>query len=149
MVGAEVVLAEDIPRHVEQKLDIVQFNGVIGSLRRCAAEFLNAAVERGIDLLAPLLLLSPLDKAVDVLFGGGATQLVLDDTHLLVEEVFALLAVHLMAGLALYVLAHTEVLVFLLQLLEEHLSTQLVADHFEHLLFGLDRDVEMGGDEID
>ena len=116
MGGVEVVLADFLPGEVEQGFHIVELYCVVGCLGGGAAEFLNAAVEGVLSGFGPLHLEGAVDEVLDVLVGRRAAQFVLDDAHLLVEVVFALLAVHLLTGLVLNVFADAVILFFVLKI---------------------------------
>ena len=73
MLNAEVVLAVFLPWEVEQELDIVEFNGVVGSLRRGAAKFGKTVVKGLLHFGSPVFLGSAFTQAIDLLFGRGAT----------------------------------------------------------------------------
>ena len=100
-------------------------------------------------MFVPMFLGSAFDKTVEVLVGSGATQFVLDDSHLLVKEVFALLTVHFLTGFVLDVVADAEVFCFFFKVFEELFGSLFVALIFEKFLLFVDGYVELGGYEIE
>ena len=143
MGGVEVVLADFIPREVEQGFHIVEFYGVVGCLRGGAAEFLDAAVEGVLGCFGPLHFDGAVDEVLDVLVGRRAAQFVLNDAHLLVEVVFALLAVHLLAGFVLDVFADAVVLFFVFKILCDLVGTVFVTEDVEEFLLVFEVQVEV------
>ena len=92
----EVILTEDTPRQLEDGAQILHLDREVGALR---IEALSLAKLLLIDLsdgFAPELFLALLAKLFDLVIGAGASaELLLDGTHLLLEEVLTLLLIHL------------------------------------------------------
>ena len=69
MGSAEVVLAVDIPRHVEEELGIIEFDGIVRGLRGGAAELFDTVIKGVLGFLAPLFLLRTCHQALYILVG--------------------------------------------------------------------------------
>ena len=94
----EVILTEDTPRQLKDRAQILHLDREVGALR---IEALSLAKFLLIDLsygFAPELFLALLTKLFDLIISAGASaELLLDGTHLLLEEVLTLLLIHLTA----------------------------------------------------
>ena len=95
----EVVLAVFVPRQVEHQLQIVELHGVLGRHEVGALQFLELLLEDVGGLLVPFLLRRPLAQVIEVLLRGRSAEFFLDGLHLLVEDVLALLFLHLLVRL--------------------------------------------------
>lgn len=149
MVELEVIVAKDIPGEREEQVEVVDLDGIVGGLVGHALQFLDLFSEKVGYIGRPLFGGGTVQKFGDILVGRRAAEFVLYDVHLLIEEILALLPIHLHASLLLDLLGNVEVLDSLIEELGEEGGARHVARRLKQLLFLIGRDVEMSGDEID
>ena len=95
----EVVLAVFVPRQVEQQLQVVELHGVVRRHVVGALQFLELFLEEVGGLLVPFLFRGAFAQLVEVFLRGRSAEFLLDGLHLLVEDVLALLFLHLLVRL--------------------------------------------------
>ena len=94
----EVILTEDTPRQLEDRAQILHLDREVGALRIEALSLTKLLLIDLSDGFAPELFLTLLAKLFDLVISAGASaELLLDGTHLLLEEVLTLLLIHLTA----------------------------------------------------
>ena len=149
LLQVEVVLAVFVPRQVEQQLQVVELHGVLGRHEVGALQFLELLIEEVGGLLVPLFRGRAFAKLVKVLLGGRPAKFLLDGLHLLVEDVLALLLLHLLVRLGMdpvFDLHH-------LLLVREQGDDLVTAFHnilgLKNFLFLTHLNAEIGDDEVD
>ena len=94
----KVILTEDTPRQLKDRAQILHLDREVGALRIEALSFAKLLLIDLSDGFAPELFLALLAKLFNLVIGAGAgAELLLDGTHLLLEEVLTLLLIHLTA----------------------------------------------------
>ena len=119
-----VVLRVFVPRQFEQGIEVVLLGSILRSMGVHATQFLEFLLKDSLHLLAPILLLRLLKHGVGLLLVGVA-QFFLNSLHLTVQKVFALLAVNILFGLILDILAHLQHLDLVIEDFEQGEGTLL------------------------
>ena len=141
------------PRDVEKGLKESLLDGIIGRHGLDAREFGQFLVEGIGDFLGPLFLFGTGAQGLDIALGpgvgGAGAQFLLDDVHLMAKEVFSLLPIHHLLGLAVDLAT---------QFVESFQRAQLFEQQFEPLgiafsgqegVFGLRFGFDMRAGEVD
>ena len=149
MLQVEAVLGVLAPGQLQQQLHVVVLHAELGTCRVHALELLQLALEGLAHLLRPPLLRGLRAHLLDLLLDGVAAQLVLDGLHLLVQEVLALLAVHLGAHLALDLVLHLQQLKLLGQVRQQQVGPLAEVGHLQHALLLGHLGVHVAADEVD
>ena len=95
----EVVGRKFAPRQFHHRLQIVQLHTVLGTLLMQQVELVDFLAERLAHLLGPLLFLGSFDEFGPLWRTLAVAQLLLDVLDLLLQEIFALLFVDVLACL--------------------------------------------------
>ena len=98
VLQVEVVRRIDAPWQAQHRLQVVQLHAVVGRLRVRALQLVHLLQEDGLHLVAPFHRLRLLAHFGYLLFLRASAQLVLNGLDLLLQEVFALLLVDVLAG---------------------------------------------------
>ena len=101
VVQVEVVLRVLVPRQLEQRVEVGILHREVGRLRVQPLELAHLFLENLGRLGIPFLLFGPFAQLLYVLVLHVAAQLLLDSTYLLLQEVFPLLLVQVLAGFGL------------------------------------------------
>ena len=145
----QVVLGVFLPGQLQYGLQVVQLDVVVGALRVDALQ-LGESVEEGLaGVLWHLLGLHALAQLFGVLGGAGSAQFVLYVLNLLLQEPFALLAVHLHVCLLQDAVLHVHQRLCRVDALYEACRALLHDGHLQHVLLVLLLQGQAGAEEVD
>ena len=149
LLEVDRLLGRELPGQLDQPVEIGADHAVFGRRLGHALEPAEFAPRLLLDLLRHLGLGDRLAELGDlVLLAVGVAELLLDRGHLLAQEHLALALVERGAGLLADLLRQPEHLDPLGEEARDAVDAGGEVDRLEHLLLLLDRQVEIGGDDV-
>ena len=108
----EVIFRVFIPRQIQHQIQIIQLNGILCALRVHATKFIQFLIEHFLDTVIPFFILAAFTHLKNILFLWIISKFVLNSAHLLMQEILALLLVHIQANFGLNFITHFKHLSF-------------------------------------
>ena len=137
----QVVLGADVPRHVEEPVEVRADPALLGRLLGCPLKPRELALRLRTDVLRHVRLGDPLAVLLDDVLLGALAELLADRVHLLAQDVVALLLVEALLDLLADLLLHTDLGERFLGPLQHTVQAPLHVERLQDLDLLFDRQV--------
>ena len=136
------------PRKLQKQIEIIALNGIFRHLRIHALQFHQFLVEVLGNLLRPLHYFCALTHFLDLLLIGNTPQFFLNGFHLLVEVIFPLLLIQIIAYPTLDVVLQFQLLMFNIHVLETQKGPLIDVGCSKNPLLFFDREIHVGRHKV-